>query len=63
MTIEFGRTVILVSENTDKYFKYNNHFQIIGLDDTYPKPPKGGIGHFPLVLEYNIDIDEQKSNC
>jgi len=56
----FGRRVILISENVEKYFKCNDHFQIIGLDDTHPKPPKESIGDFPLLLEYYFDIDDKE---
>lgn len=59
MPVEFSRKVIMVSERIDKYFKYADIFQITSLYETNPEA-RGRILHFPLVLEYNVNIDENK---
>lgn len=56
---EFGRVVILATEDIKGHFKYKDDFQIIALDDSHPKP-NGAVGHFPLVIEYFVEVNEEE---
>ena len=58
MTRGFGRECILSTLDIDGYYRFGDVFQIIALDDSHPKPPTRGLGHFPLVMEYSFELNE-----
>ena len=59
MTRKFSRDLIMCSIDIEGYYRFQDKFQIFGLDDTHPKPTSG-VGDFPLIIEYWTDIDEEE---
>lgn len=59
MTREFGRKYILSTIDIQGYYKFRDVFQIIAVDDSHPKPSTA-CGHFPLLIEYSVEIDKEQ---